>query len=77
MSLPRPSTVYEREEVVAALRANRAAGRPIFAGTGKFDRSEGTMLEWLRRADAVDRMKGIEGEVAAKTAWPKPFWENE
>ena len=77
MSLPRPSTPQEREEAVAILRANRAAGRPLFAGLPKSSRSEGTLREWLARADAADRMKGIEEETAAKRPWPKPFWDRE
>lgn len=44
-------------------------------GTSKLMRDEGTLARWLRDADAVDRMKGIEEKTAAKKTWPKPFWE--
>lgn len=75
MSLPRPSTAQEREEAVAILRANRAAGRPLFAGLPKSARSESTLREWLARADAAERMKGIEKVVQETKTWPKPFWD--
>jgi hypothetical protein len=75
MSAVRPSTKEEREQAVAILRANRAAGRPLFAGLPKSARSESTLREWLARADAVDRMRGIVEEVATKRPWPKPFWD--
>lgn len=75
MSAVRPSTKEEREQAVVILRANRAAGRPLFAGLPKSVRSESTLREWLARADAVDRMRGVEKVVQETKTWPKPFWD--
>ena len=46
-------------------------------GINKLDRDEGTLARWLKDADAVDRMRGIEAKVQAKMTWPKPFWEEQ
>lgn len=79
MPAVRPSTVEEREAAVAHLRANREAGRPLFAGTEKLGRAEGTLMEWLRKADLNDLLakreaKG-EADKPVTKVWPKPFWE--
>lgn len=75
MSAVRPSTVEERERAVAHLRANRAAGRPLFAGSAKLGRAEGTLQEWLRKADLSDLLAKREAAKPEAKSWPKPFWE--
>lgn len=75
MPAVRPSTVEERERAVAHLRANRAAGRPLFTATDKLNRAEGTLMAWLRKADLEDLLAEKEAAKPEKKAWPKPFWE--
>ena len=76
MGASRPSTPAERERAVSILRANRAAGRPLFVGTGSIDRNESTLLNWLRKADLADpEPPPVKGEKTKTSSWPKPFWE--
>ena len=76
MGASRPSTPAERGRAVAILRANRAAGRPLFAGTGSIDRNESTLLAWLRKADLEDpELPPAKTDKTKASSWPKPFWE--